>query len=260
MMTPGQEPEYRQAEQAYLQGDYAEAAGLIEQLIQKSPEAPIRHLLKGNIYRFLQQYDVAQKEYRAVLDLTEDKEIIDCAIRDLEMLKQAEGYEPAFVTTAAKTSRADEHFDPTLKQSDYTINQQTEEQDLENLHVIKVNGFDFSSGSFEEKSRAVESESLFNPFNASKKENDVASSIRKPSIDLFIDPFAAEQLENELTDSTNSDSPFTIQGIEPNPANNIDADSPFALPPLAQLLEAEADHQQPKEPPWVIVETPCEFR
>jgi len=145
MMTdPAQEPEYRQAHQVYLQGNYAEAAELIEQLIQKSPEVPISHLLKGNIYRFLQQYDVAQKEYRAVLDLTKDKEIIDCTIRGLEMLKQAEDYELTFVTTAAKTSRADEHFDPTLKQSDYTIGQQIEEQDLETSHILKVNGFDFS--------------------------------------------------------------------------------------------------------------------
>jgi len=256
MMNPAQEPDYQQAQKAYLQGDYAEAAELIEQLIQKSPEVPINHLLKGNIYRLLQQYDVAQEEYRTVLNLTEDKEIIDCAIRGLEMLKQAEGYEPTFVTTAAKTSRADDHFDPTLKQSDYTIGQQTEEQDLETSHVIRVNGFNFSSRSFEEESGAVESELPFNSFNASRKETDMSSSISKPSVDLFIDPFAAEQLENELTDSTNSDSPFTIQGIEVNPADNIDSDSPFALPPLAQLLEAEADHQQPKEPPWVRVETP----
>ncbi len=255
-MEPAQEPEYRQAQQAYLQGNYAEAAELIKQLIQKLPEAPISHLLKGNIYRLLQQDDVAQQEYRTVLDLTEDKEIIDCAIRGLEMLKQAEGYEPTFVTTAAKTSRADDHFAPNLKQSDYTIGQQTEEQDLETSHILKVNGFDFSSGSFEEESGAVEAELLFNPFNASRKETDISSSIRKPSVDLFIDPFAAEQLENELTDSTNPDSPFTIQGIEGNPADGIDADSPFALLPLAQLPEAEADHQQPKEPPWVIIETP----
>ncbi len=72
--------EYQQTEAAYSQGNYEEAATLVYQLVENYPEHPSARLLCGHIYGHgLQQYEVAQEQYRAVLDLTDDPELIEQA-------------------------------------------------------------------------------------------------------------------------------------------------------------------------------------
>ncbi|MGB3401608.1 MAG: methyl-accepting chemotaxis protein [Microcoleaceae cyanobacterium] len=72
--------EYQQAETAYTQGNFEEAAGLIYTLIEHYPEDPSARLLCGHIYGYgLQQYDVAQEQYSAVLSLTDNAELLEQA-------------------------------------------------------------------------------------------------------------------------------------------------------------------------------------
>lgn len=72
--------EYQQTEAAYSQGNYEEAATLVYQLVENYPEHPSARLLCGHIYGYgLQQYEVAQEQYRAVLDLTDNPELIEQA-------------------------------------------------------------------------------------------------------------------------------------------------------------------------------------
>ncbi|MGF1492247.1 MAG: methyl-accepting chemotaxis protein [Microcoleaceae cyanobacterium] len=90
-MTPSVDflQEYEQTEKAYTDGDYERAAALVYQLVEDYPENPNARLLCGHIYGYgLQQYDVAREQYLAVLDLTNDPELVDQANMAVEATEQ----------------------------------------------------------------------------------------------------------------------------------------------------------------------------
>lgn len=76
---------YGLAEKAYMQGDYTSAASIIDELVQEHPEDPSAALLRGHIYCYgLQQYDIAQIQYQAVLALQPSQDFLDYANNGLE--------------------------------------------------------------------------------------------------------------------------------------------------------------------------------
>ncbi len=77
---------YQQAYKAYVHKDYQNAATLIEQVVDHLSEDPNARLLKGHVYYVLQKYDIAQVEYKAVLNLTDDQEILGFARNGLESI------------------------------------------------------------------------------------------------------------------------------------------------------------------------------
>jgi twitching motility protein PilJ len=84
--------EYGQAEKAYLQGNYQEAAAIADRLAREFPENPRILLLRGHIYCYgLQQYDLAREQYQAVLQLTGEPEFVDYANKGLEQVREFEG-------------------------------------------------------------------------------------------------------------------------------------------------------------------------
>jgi twitching motility protein PilJ len=84
--------EYQQAQMAYMQQDYETAASVIDRLVQDFPDDPSARLLRGHIYCYgLQQYQVAQEEYSAVLGLTSEPDFIDYANSGLAYAEQFAG-------------------------------------------------------------------------------------------------------------------------------------------------------------------------
>ncbi|MGG6237684.1 methyl-accepting chemotaxis protein [Nodosilinea sp. AN01ver1] len=80
---------YQKAERAYVQGNYPEAAAVIDQLAADYPEDPSVLLLRGHIYCYgLQRYEVAAAQYSAVLDLTFEPEYVDYASNGLDYANQ----------------------------------------------------------------------------------------------------------------------------------------------------------------------------
>ncbi len=80
---------YQKAEKAYVQGNYPEAAAVIDQLADDYPDDPSVLLLRGHIYCYgLQRYDVAAAQYSAVLDLTSEPEYVDYASNGLDYANQ----------------------------------------------------------------------------------------------------------------------------------------------------------------------------
>lgn len=87
--------DYQQAERAYMQGKYEEAAKIVDRLVDEYPQDPSARLLRGHIYCYgLQQYGVAQEQYQTVLNLTSDTEFVDYANSGLTYANQFAG-EPA---------------------------------------------------------------------------------------------------------------------------------------------------------------------
>jgi hypothetical protein len=81
--------EYQQAEKAYMQGRYDEAAEVVDRLVVDHPQDPNARLLRGHIYCYgLQRYDVAQEQYQEVLGLTQDQEYVDYANSGLTYARQ----------------------------------------------------------------------------------------------------------------------------------------------------------------------------
>lgn len=80
---------YQQAERAYMQGNYEEAATVIDQLMAEYPDDPSVLLLRGHIYCYgLQQFDVARSQYEAVLECTVEPEYVDYANNGLAYANQ----------------------------------------------------------------------------------------------------------------------------------------------------------------------------
>jgi twitching motility protein PilJ len=87
------EQQYQQAQKAYIQGNYEEAATLVDKLVEDFPADPNSRLLRGHTYCVLRQYEIAREQYQTVLQLTQDPELIDCAKNGLESVKQYESSE-----------------------------------------------------------------------------------------------------------------------------------------------------------------------
>ncbi|MBD2306223.1 HAMP domain-containing protein [Chroococcidiopsis sp. FACHB-1243] len=87
------EQQYQQAQTAYIQGNYEDAATFVDRLIEDFPADPNSRLLRGHIYCVLRQYEIAREQYQTVLQLTQDPELIDCAKNGLESVKQYESSE-----------------------------------------------------------------------------------------------------------------------------------------------------------------------
>jgi twitching motility protein PilJ len=81
--------EYGKAQQAYLQGNYQEAAQIIDNMAVEYPEEPSILLLRGHIYCYgLGKYEFAKKQYESVLQLTDEPELIDYAHNGIEQVHQ----------------------------------------------------------------------------------------------------------------------------------------------------------------------------
>jgi twitching motility protein PilJ len=80
---------YQQAEKAYVQGNYQDAAAIIDRLAEHYPQDPSVLLLRGHIYCYgLQQYDLARQEYASVLRHTSQPDYVDYATNGLKYASQ----------------------------------------------------------------------------------------------------------------------------------------------------------------------------
>ncbi|MEB3288674.1 MAG: methyl-accepting chemotaxis protein [Leptolyngbya sp.] len=80
---------YQKAERAYIQGNYQDAAAVIDALAEEYPEDPSVLLLRGHIYCYgLQQYEIASEQYSNVLACTSESEFVDYATSGLDYVSQ----------------------------------------------------------------------------------------------------------------------------------------------------------------------------
>ena len=191
-MTPSinHEQEYQQAQKAYIQGNYEEAATLVSRLVEEFPADPNSRLLQGHIYCVLQQYDQAREQYQIVLGLTEEPDIIDCANSGLETVNQ---YEYSEQISSNEFEQQGEIGDTFLLgmdaagSSNYAVTDSRSGADSSNEFDSRYNS-EFTS----------ESEQLENPFSV--------SGTQSPS--AYTDPFSW-QADDSL--GQNFDSPEQLE-------------------------------------------------
>ncbi|GAB4457707.1 MAG: methyl-accepting chemotaxis protein [Elainellaceae cyanobacterium] len=145
--STGYAQEYQQAERAYMQGKYDDAAVVIDRLVEDYPDDPNVRLLRGHIYCYgLQQYEIAREQYESVLALTNDPEYVDYANSGLETIQQFGDS----VATAAPDSGFD-NFDDIDGDFVSTTDSQTYFEDGGNLgsldeldNAFSFDGLDFN--------------------------------------------------------------------------------------------------------------------
>lgn len=88
MGSTGYAQDYQNAQRAYIQGNYEDAAAIIDRLAESYPNDPSVCLLRGHVYCGLQQYDIARDQYQAVIHLTNDAEYVNYANDGLTYVEQ----------------------------------------------------------------------------------------------------------------------------------------------------------------------------
>jgi twitching motility protein PilJ len=191
---------YQTAERAYMQGSYEEAAVAIDQLANEYPSDPSVLLLRGHIYCYgLQNYDVAQDQYQAVLGLTSDPEFVDFANNGL-------AYASQFVGNGAAAS---EQTAP--EELDWEQNVADDENDLDFPDLENVSNDALINEDEEIDFPEVD---LSNPFgeDLSSEVEEVSSDEGNPFGD---DPFGAGNVTEVSGWEAAADDPFAV-GTESN--------------------------------------------
>ena len=186
--------EYQQAQKAYIQGNYEEAAILIDKLVQDLPNDSNCRLLRGHIYCVLRHYETAREQYQVVLQLTEDIELVDCAKNGLESVNQYESSEQ--LASGVQYNDSDETFLLATNSSvpdDYQA--ATEQQDSQDWYLAN-----FTPNSSE--AAFVDRHSFDNTYEESNNaSNDFTST--GEYLSPYVDPFNLSEADYSPAPDTN---------------------------------------------------------
>jgi len=189
--------EYGQAEKAYLESNFAQAAEIIDHLADEFPDDPNVLLLRGHIYCYgFQNYDVAKHQYESVIDLSESPDILDFARSGIEqieqLLQQSESVDESL-------SSGDLNYEQNSMDANFP-DEEAYEEGFESDNAIANNDYEL-----EIDDAAVDSdinhsfipsveESYDNPFDELESEAEQLDSIE---VEETEDPFAQFESESE---------------------------------------------------------------
>jgi twitching motility protein PilJ len=182
--------EYGQAEKAYREGDFTQAAKIIDRLAEEYSDNPSVLLLRGHIYcSGFQNYDLAREQYEAVLGLSSEQEIVECAHNSIEHVRQLE--------------QSSEGLDSFGESEDWLQSNDSEDENLADLNAYDV---DFEVDNF--TNEAIEEDNFENPFNEDNvdrfEENDAQNpfaGIDEPDFEASME---SDDFERELENSYDS--------------------------------------------------------
>jgi twitching motility protein PilJ len=194
--------EYQEAQKAYVQGNYEEAAEIVDRLVKAFPDDPSASLLRGHIYCYgLQQYEVAREQYNSVLALTSNEDFTGYANEGLAYIGQFQS-DSAVSTEANAAATGNESF---------TEHAPTTWQDGENLS-LDDDDFNFDDLNFDNPPDLGYGQDLgSSSLSDSPFENGSFSNQLEPEADenAFADPFALDQaLPDTLEDQVPFQSPL----------------------------------------------------
>jgi twitching motility protein PilJ len=219
------EQEYQAAQKAYIQGNYPEAATLVDRLVEHFPADPSSRLLRGHIYCILEQYNIAREQYQEVLHLTGDRDLIDCANSGIEAVDQYETQEASPNTSAAQEPELENTFlinaEPQISSSHLAL-----ETDFNNSISVDSNN-DFLAAPFGDSDEALgdldlasnEFQTSANPFawdNSQEEGNSENSPFASPADLPFGLSAQSDALEPSPETASSEDNTFLVVG-KPSP-------------------------------------------
>ncbi|MEL6351347.1 MAG: methyl-accepting chemotaxis protein [Cyanobacteria bacterium J06627_28] len=213
---------YQAAEKAYMQGSYEEAAAAIDQLANDYPTDPSVLLLRGHIYCYgLQQYEVAQQQYKTVLQISSDPEFVDYAKNGLEYASQS-GTQPSEDSFNAAISPMPDEFDEGLSEAAANL-ETVEEASVESWAEAETEDLEETPPSddldifsaFDEAEDSVSASEGSNPFEFSADQPLPASDAVEAG-----NPFGNPFSNDESLSQTQEEDPLTAATL----------DDPFGMP------------------------------
>ncbi len=188
--------EYGQAEKAYLESNFAQAAEIIDHLADEFPNDPNVLLLRGHIYCYgFENYDLAKHQYETVLHLSEQQDLIDFARSGIEQVEQLQ-----------QQSENAEFNDRSLELSDMLDRGEIDE-------VEDSIGIDFPDEEAYEEGFVSD-----NNYDAELDEADIDSEINHSFIPSVEDSYGENPLDDNLANSE------ALAMVE----ENNDTEDPFA--------------------------------
>ncbi|MBE9008686.1 HAMP domain-containing protein [Pseudanabaenaceae cyanobacterium LEGE 13415] len=225
--------EYQQAERAYMQGKYEEAAGIVDRLVDRYPDDPSARLLRGHIYCYgLQKYDVAQEQYQLVLNFTSDPEFVDYANSGLAYAGQfADGGADSFADTNLETDYSS--FGEAHNSDSFEANSLDNFvfQDDFNAETEETSPFGDPFGAGSKSSKDQNHFASDDPFAASSNGNATANGSAPNSdfanvLDDFDQVFAGDDEPSHGSMTTVSTDPGISEGnVAPNRGSNSKRDT-----------------------------------
>ncbi|HEY9668981.1 MAG TPA: methyl-accepting chemotaxis protein [Coleofasciculaceae cyanobacterium] len=210
--------EYGQAQMAYMQGNYQQAAAICDRLVEDFPDNASVRLLLGHIYCYgLQQYGEAREQYEKVLNLTAEPDFIEYANEGLEYANQADSGvvadspedfdNPSFNDSGSlSTPGASAEFNRALEGADFGYDDFSETDGLGEIPT-------YESWS---DSAAQEDESSGYDLGSLDFDETGSDDFSPPSAEPFENPFGSSEInyEYDLTQQSSdvSDTPFAFTG------------------------------------------------
>ncbi|MEL7067965.1 MAG: methyl-accepting chemotaxis protein [Cyanobacteria bacterium J06581_3] len=221
---------YQAAEKAYMQGSYEAAAQAIDQLADEYPTDPNVLLLKGHIYCYgLNNFEVAEQQYKSVLHLSSDPEFIDYANNGLAYASQADG------GSADSSEASFDEEDSFEDGSPEAISPMPEEFDDElsgaviGLENDAENGFSGAIDDFEPSGTAPLSDQLGEADVAAWSGSTDTEDHADDDLGIFSD-FDADNLSAEEAGPVSEGNPFAFSpSSDPSGSVNVDGSNPFDM-------------------------------
>ncbi|NEQ79395.1 MAG: HAMP domain-containing protein, partial [Moorea sp. SIO2I5] len=250
---------YGEAEKAYMQGKYQEAATLVDRLIEYFPNEPSALLLRGHIYCYgLQQYDLARQQYESVLNLTSEPDFVNYANNGLEYAQQStNGDQEAGLSLDDDVNTSQVKLDDTEELSaeptagnwqDFADFNDISEFDPESLSFENTGVDDFASESTspfhdsfqdstnDEASIELQSASNLDPFS-------MVSDLEEDSDDLESWEIASEDLELDVNAVSSQTSYNGTEGDFPELSKEESLQT-FMVSPEANLEQEHSEYAQ----------------
>jgi twitching motility protein PilJ len=207
--------EYGQAEKAYLESNFAQAAEIIDHLADEFPNDPNVLLLRGHIYCYgFQNYDVAKQQYENVLSLSDSDDLLDFARSGIEQIEQLQ----------SQSELADHSFksDASFAREDLGYESDLRDMDLPDEQAYEEG---FASDDFAaHQNYEVDLENAdHNPFNQREEAPELTSMEQDGVADPFA-PFASE-LESEPTPSSLAEPFSEIEQPSSHPSSTFIVDN-----------------------------------
>ena len=179
--------EYAQAEKAYLQGDFTQAAEIIDRLAEEFSDNPNVLLLRGHIYCYgFQNYELAQQHYEAVLELSQEQSLLDFAYNGIEQVRHLQQQ----------------------SENDGLLDQGNETAEIEDLDNSSWDAEDLLP---ETENFLDSADDFSNPFEVESENNhSEALSLDGAEAANSFDRFDISELDNESLDNSDNDDEYEL--------------------------------------------------
>ena len=179
--------EYGQAEKAYLESDFAQAAAIIDHLAEEFPKDPNVLLLRGHIYCYgFQNYELARQQYESVLELSEEQDLLDFAHSGIEQVEQLQ--------------QQSENSDLAFGEGNFELTEMLDGEDIEEVEdSIEI---DFPDEELEEEFNSENpdlSQNYGSELNDTALDSDIDHDFISSEEDSFNNPFAADADDAEAS-------------------------------------------------------------